>query len=150
MPDVSLNGQLPIFSDQATEVGSIPASPPPATVEDLLPEYERYLVALGRSDDRVNIVSAELRQFAARLGPHDIRRVSRADVRRFLRWLIRGRGNSPSTVNRKLGTLRNFFRYLRRTGRLRVDPTDRVRLPAAFVISRTRGVRQGSRQQPPG
>lgn len=145
---MSLNGQLPLFSDQATEVDPIPASPPHATVEDLLPEYERYLLALGRTDDRVNITSAELRHFAARLGPHDVRRVTRADVRRFLRWLMRGRGNSPSTVNRKLRTLRGFFRYLRRTGRLRVDPTDRVGLPSTLLSPRTRRQSRGSQRRP--
>jgi integrase/recombinase XerC len=49
-------------------------------------------------------------------------------LRRYSAWLT-GQAFAASTVARRLASLRSFFRYLRRTGRLASDPSASLRNP---------------------
>ena len=49
-------------------------------------------------------------------------------LRRYSAWLM-GRGYAPSTVARRLASLRSYFRYLRRTGAVASDPSAGLRNP---------------------
>src|SRR5438045_4462373 len=49
-------------------------------------------------------------------------------LRRYSAWLT-GRGDAPSTVARRLASLRSFFRFLRREGLVPVDPSTGLRNP---------------------
>ncbi len=49
-------------------------------------------------------------------------------LRRYSAWLS-GRGYAPSTVARRLASLRSFFRFLRRGGKVAADPTAALRNP---------------------
>lgn len=49
-------------------------------------------------------------------------------VRRYSAWLA-GRGYAPSTIARRLASLRSFFRFLRREGLVAADPTAGLRNP---------------------
>ncbi|MFO0911014.1 MAG: tyrosine recombinase XerC [Isosphaeraceae bacterium] len=49
-------------------------------------------------------------------------------LRRYAAWLS-GRGYAPSTVARRLASLRSFFRYQRRQGVVRTDPAGGLRNP---------------------
>ncbi len=53
---------------------------------------------------------------------------SPARLRRYSAWLT-GQGYAPSTVARRLSSLRSFFRYLRRQGSVTSDPTAGLRNP---------------------
>ncbi len=54
--------------------------------------------------------------------------VDGARLRRYSAWLA-GRGYAPSTVARRLATLRSFFRFLRREGVVGADPAAGLRNP---------------------
>jgi integrase/recombinase XerC len=77
--------------------------------EDDLTLYGRYLSELqGEEADPTAVDSVGLRRYAA--------------------WLA-GRGYAPSTVARRLASLRSFFRFLRREGIVASDPTAGLRNP---------------------
>jgi integrase/recombinase XerC len=54
--------------------------------------------------------------------------VDSSRLRRYSAWLT-GRGYAPSTVARRLASLRSFFRYLRRRGFVTSDPSAGLRNP---------------------
>jgi integrase/recombinase XerC len=54
--------------------------------------------------------------------------VDPARLRRYSAWLA-GRGYAPSTVARRLASLRSFFRFLRREGLVAADPAAGLRNP---------------------
>ncbi len=56
------------------------------------------------------------------------RRWIRSDCRRYSAWLA-GRGYAPSTIARRLASLRSFFRFLRREGLVAADPAAGLRNP---------------------
>ncbi len=77
--------------------------------EDDLTQFEAYLVeAIGESADPTAADAKRLRGFSA--------------------WLS-GRGYAPSTVARRLASLRSFFRYQRRQGVVTGDPVGGLRNP---------------------
>ncbi len=49
-------------------------------------------------------------------------------LRRYSAWLS-GRGYAPSTIARRLASLRSFFRFLRREGLVAADPAAGLRNP---------------------
>jgi len=58
----------------------------------------------------------------------DPTRVGPMGLRRYSAWL-NGRGYAPSTVARRLASLRSYFRYLRRQGLVASDPSAGLRNP---------------------
>ena len=56
------------------------------------------------------------------------RRWTRSRLRRYSAWLA-GRGYAPSTIARRLASLRSFFRFLRREGLVAADPAAGLRNP---------------------
>jgi integrase/recombinase XerC len=58
----------------------------------------------------------------------DPTQVDSVRLRRYSAWLT-GRGYAPSTVARRLASLRSYFRYLRRQGAVRADPSAGLRNP---------------------
>jgi integrase/recombinase XerC len=54
--------------------------------------------------------------------------VDAARLRRYSAWLA-GRGYAPSTIARRLASLRSFFRFLRRRGLVTADPAAGLRNP---------------------
>jgi integrase/recombinase XerC len=77
--------------------------------EDDLALYSSYLVEVqGPAADPTAVDSVRLRRYSA--------------------WLT-GRGYAPSTVARRLASLRSFFRFLRRQGLVTSDPSAGLRNP---------------------
>lgn len=54
--------------------------------------------------------------------------VDPARLRRYSAWLA-GRGYAPSTIARRLASLRSYFRFLRRLGEVAADPAAGLRNP---------------------
>ncbi len=77
--------------------------------EDDLVQFQAYLAgSVGDSADPTEADARRLRGFSA--------------------WL-NGRGYAPSTIARRLASLRSFFRHQRRTGAIKADPIGGLRNP---------------------
>jgi integrase/recombinase XerC len=61
--------------------------------------------------------------------PADPAAVGPKQLRRYSAWLTSQQGYAPSTVARRLASLRSYFRHLRRTGTISADPTAGLRNP---------------------
>ena len=107
----------------------------PVTVvrSDALPAFERHLRAeRGRSAHTVRAYVRDVSVFLDEVGAHDeaaLRAVSLADLRAWLGVLSR-RGAARATIARTSASLRTFFGWLERTGRLETDPSLRLSAPS--------------------
>jgi len=101
--------------------------------------FERYLATvLGRSPHTVKAYGAELRalaRFLAGRGELGLIRAGKSEIRAFL-FELKGRGLDNASISRALSSLRAFYRWLLREGR--VDQN-----PAASVIGPKRPKKQG-------
>ncbi len=66
--------------------------------------------------------------FAEGRGINDITQTTKTDVVAYLHYLTQS-GKSPSTMNRKVASIRGFFRYLIGEGKMEEDPTDSIKSP---------------------
>ena len=100
---------------------------------DALPAFERHLRAeRGRSAHTVRAYVRDVSVFLDEVGAHDeagLRAVSLADLRAWLGVLSR-RGAARATIARTSASLRTFFGWLERTGRLETDPSLRLSAPS--------------------
>ncbi|MAE95720.1 MAG: hypothetical protein CL910_13775 [Deltaproteobacteria bacterium] len=109
--------------------------------EQAIAAFERHLRAeRGFSEHTQRAYLSDVRQLARHLGPRSQpARVRADDVRGFL--AERHRNQAPSTLGRKLASLRTFFRFLVREGRRDADPSIGIpspraprRLPAPIAV----------------
>src|SRR5690606_31873382 len=94
-----------------------------------LDEFERSLTSVAPST--VEAYLRDLRAFttwAGRLGLDGPEGVERQTLRRYLAYLAT-RGTARRTIARRASTLRRYFRWLLRTGRVAVDPTAGLAAP---------------------
>ena len=100
---------------------------------DALPAFERHLRAeRGRSAHTVRAYVRDVSVFLDEVGAHDeaaLRTVTLADLRAWLGVLSR-RGAARATIARTSASLRTFFGWLERTGRLESDPSLRLSAPS--------------------
>ena len=117
-------------------------SAPPSTSADpvesgedwtaLLGLYERDLRAAAAAERTVTAYRRDLDQFGTWCRERETNPtgVTHREVRLFAARLS-AEGMSPTTVARKLASLRGFFGFLRRTGRVTRNPADLVSAPRA-------------------
>ena len=90
-----------------------------------------YLTA-ERNDSPHTVVGygRDIREFQAFLeslySSADWTRVRAADVREWIIYLLDERNISPASVNVKLSALRSFYRYLRLTGYVSINPMEKI------------------------
>jgi integrase/recombinase XerC len=100
---------------------------------DALAAFERHLRAeRGRSAHTVRAYLRDVSGFLDDLGAHDdaaLRSISLADLRAWLGVLSR-RGAARATIARTSASLRTFFGWLERTGRIPTDPSLRLSAPS--------------------
>lgn len=100
---------------------------------DALPAFERHLRAeRGRSAHTVRAYVRDVSVFLDEVGAHDdaaLRSVSLADLRAWLGMVSR-RGAARATIARTSASLRTFFGWLERTGRVDTDPSLRLSAPS--------------------
>ena len=100
---------------------------------DALPAFERHLRAeRARSAHTVRAYVRDVAVFLDEVDAHDegaLRAVSLADLRAWLGVLSR-RGAARATIARTSASLRTFFGWLERTGRLETDPSLRLSAPS--------------------
>jgi integrase/recombinase XerC len=100
---------------------------------DALPAFERHLRAeRGRSAHTVRAYVRDVGVFLDEVDAHDeagLRSVTLSDLRAHLGVLSR-RGAARSTIARTSASLRTFFGWLERSGRLEADPSLRLSAPS--------------------
>ena len=100
---------------------------------EALPAFERHLRAeRGRSVHTVRAYLRDVETFLAEAGVGDddgLREVSLADLRAWLGVLSR-RGAARASIARTSASLRTFFGWLERTGRISTDPSLRLTAPS--------------------
>ena len=106
---------------------------PHVTLDQAIPDYITYLVALGRSQHTIKSFELDLRLLRGQLGDRAVGAIDTGQLRQFIAWVRETRANSPNSVRRKVATLKNFFSYLRDEGYLATSPADPVPYPPAYV-----------------
>jgi integrase/recombinase XerC len=100
---------------------------------DALPAFERHLRSeRGRSPHTVRAYVRDVGVFLDEVGVSDdegLRGVTLADLRAWLGVLSR-RGAARATIARTSASLRTFFGWLERTGRITTDPSLRLSSPS--------------------
>ena len=119
---------------RATVSGKTGAPAAAQAVEALVSQFLLWLsVQKGVSEATCMAYGTDVRQFAAFLREKgvDMARpstVNRKHVQSFLAWLFH-QGNAKSTMSRKMASVRTFFRYLLRIGRIEENVAAQVRNP---------------------
>jgi integrase/recombinase XerC len=100
-----------------------------------LEEFRNYLVAEKRSSKHtVTAYLTDIESFYAFLGstgnpPAGAAEISHRDIREWIVFLLDDAEISVSSVNRKLSSLKAYFKYLRKQGYVEVNPTLKVISP---------------------
>jgi integrase/recombinase XerC len=95
--------------------------------------FLRYLAAeRGASEHTVRSYRADLVDCVAFLDRRELGSLTDADARVLRGYLadLHARGLARTSIARRLATLRSFFRFLLRRGRVRVNPAREVRTPS--------------------
>ncbi len=91
--------------------------------------WEIYLLDQGKSPYTVKAFQNDLQLLAGYLPPdRAIGAISTRDINNFLNWLQQGRGVpcSPKSLSRRITSIKSFFRWLHQSGRILVDPAEKV------------------------
>jgi len=91
--------------------------------------WEIYLQDQGRSHFTLKAFIGDMNLFASYFPPDTaIGNISENDINHFLGWLQKDRGVpcSPKSLSRRITTIKSFFRWLTQTGRISVDPAEKV------------------------
>ena len=93
-------------------------------------DYLRY--ERGYSEETVKSYEVDLRQFAD-FGKEEFENLLPAHVTAELirEWVVdlMDKGYAPTSINRKLSSLRSFFKFLLKKGEVTVDPSQKVKGP---------------------
>ncbi len=103
-------------------VGSRESGQSPHKFED----FEAALRTSGRAENGVLGALTDARQFSEFAGERSLESLERDDVLAFLRWLEKERGQKPSSLKRKLASVRLLYDFLRQQGRIQSNPTDGI------------------------
>lgn len=91
--------------------------------------WELFLLDQGKSPYTVKAFLGDLQLLAKFLPPDKtVGTVTTKDLNNFLTWLQTGRGIpcSPKSLARRITAIKAFFRWLHKSGRIMVDPAEKV------------------------
>ena len=95
----------------------------------LIKSYLRYLLLeLRYSLHTVKAYRTDLNIFNEYLNQNYDLSIQEANHSMIRSWLVEelNKGNSPRTVNRKITSLKSFFKYLIRENKIKINPTNRI------------------------
>jgi site-specific recombinase XerD len=129
-------------------------------LQDTLVQYQKYLEQSGFSPVTIKSYVGDIRHFASWLAGE--RRESLLgsageDIRAYCSELATAKGHPPATVNRRLQSIRKFYRYALESGLVEEDPSlgikllpqPRSQLPRGLNRSEIRRLLDAVRQGPP-
>ncbi|KAF0112099.1 MAG: hypothetical protein FD147_366 [Chloroflexi bacterium] len=91
--------------------------------------WEIFLYDQGRSRYTIKAFIGDMNLFVSFFPPDmTIGNITMNDINRFLDWLQKERGIpcSPKSLSRRITSIKSFFRWLTQTGRLTIDPAEKV------------------------
>jgi len=91
--------------------------------------WELFLLDQGKSPYTIKAFLGDLQLLAGFLPPDKtIGTITTKDLNNFLTWLQTGRGIpcSPKSLARRITSVKAFFRWLQKSGRILVDPAEKV------------------------
>jgi len=100
-------------------------------LQDVLVQYHRYLDESGFSQVTIRNYVGDVRHFAswlARSRKESVLESKSQDIQDYSSELITAKARHPSTVNRRLQSIRKFYRYALQMGLVRDDPSLGVKL----------------------
>lgn len=102
---------------------------PDTLLSPAIRSWELFLYDQGRSLFTIKAFIGDLNLFASYF-PMDttIGKITMKEINQFLEWLQKERGVpcSPKSLSRRITSLKSFFRWLTNTGRLSIDPAEKV------------------------
>lgn len=114
-----------------------------SVVEDPVFQYGEYLAESGLAERTVKNYVADLRHFAAWIGPRErgpLLETTAEDIRAYSLDLATAKAHPPATVNRRLQAIRKFFKYTLESGLVDRDPSLGVKLMPVTRREATRGL----------
>ena len=102
------------------------------TLKTGIEEYKEYLVAVNRSKHTRESFGLDLKLLLEHLGNVSLTTIGERDLRSFVSWVRLQRQNSPTSVRRKIASLKNFFGYLHRERAIPDDPSLRLIYPETY------------------
>lgn len=93
-------------------------------------EFIKHLISLGRGERTVEAYLRDIKtlmEFAQSLGK-GIEGLDRGDLRFFVPYL-QNKGLNPTTINRKITSIRVYFKFLLKRGYVKKDPTVHIQRP---------------------
>lgn len=122
--------QLELFPPPDARTRPSPATHSGSALSSVVTDYLVDLARLGKARHTLDAAARDLDQLGAAVGDQAIRDVSSEDLSRFVDLLRRERSNSVASTRRKIATVKSFFRFARRHGHVRDDPSAVVPYPA--------------------
>jgi site-specific recombinase XerD len=117
---------------QSSPAGEAPLRPMPGKLSAGVEEYKEYLVAANRSKHTRESFALDLKLLLEHLGDVSLTAIGERDLRSFISWVRLERQNNPTSVRRKVASLKNFFSYLHRERIIPADPSLRLIYPEIY------------------
>ncbi len=102
------------------------------TLRAAIEEYKQYLAAMNRSKHTRESFALDLRLLLEHLGNAPLQNIGERELRSFISWVSVQRGNSATSVRRKVATLKSFFAYLHRERAIAMDPAATLIYPEIY------------------
>lgn len=106
--------------------------PRAAALRGAVDEYKQYLAAMNRSRHTQASFGLDLKLLMEHLGDPPLTVIGERDLRSFISWVRTERHNTPTSVRRKVASLKNFFSYLHRERLIASDPAQRLIYPDIY------------------
>lgn len=105
---------------------------PQTNLPAALQYWELYLIDQGRSKHTVKSFIGDINLLTKYLPPDTtIGNISNNDLNHFLEWLENGRGKgipcSPKSLSRRVTSIKSFFKWLSKNGRINADPAEEIK-----------------------
>jgi site-specific recombinase XerD len=104
----------------------------PGKLSAAVEEYKEYLVAANRSKHTRESFALDLKLLLEHLGDVSLAAIGERDLRSFISWVRLERQNNPTSVRRKVASMKNFFAYLHRERLIPADPSLRLIYPEIY------------------
>ena len=133
--------EAPDEAAPAEEAGAAWPAPPPrplrpqaTTLKTAIDEYREYLIAANSSKHTRDSFGLDLKLLLEYLGDAQLTQIGERELRSFIAHMRMQRHNAPTSIRRKVATMKNFFSYLHRERAIASDPSLRLIYPEIYPV----------------